>query len=571
MMNPAKSAQRIKVPRKRYRNSVVCTFCRKRKVKCDKEQPCHNCIKYGNDDCVYEDGGNNDPLEKEREDIARQNEIRILKNKLRKLEQEVPSSAATDEKYSVSSENSQDPEELHVIDKKRYSDKKNVSHEGLYQEFLGHNPIADPNDTTSFYLTGNAARLTCPSPLRRAYLPFDWITLLRFDNALLPMSDSFARRHSLRTDQNGNKSSTSSSSHEKSFETKNNFIEGKNDLEEFPNPYTGDTTPSNPVDNSDDKQLPSIKTSIKNHVNKTGSMLGHLYFEGDLNQVSTLCKKIGLVLPNKRVIFRLMRLFFMRFYPIAPILDEQDFVETLTKIIGPISNLDEKPQITIKKKLDFAVLGTLLILLRLSYLTLFSTSPQNNFEAFSLSEDPEFRYLLDNPVSLDSVFLAKECLALFDLFTSASLPVFQLVMLVRLYITYAPEEGDGDRATEMVTFNGLLTNMAITLGLNQDPDLLFGDSMSPRMKNLNRKLWWMVYYTCISQTLLVGAKLGISPGDHNTKLPFYEPGNHNSNDLRLEKALSKMHVAKSSVKTITDQFLSIILDVRGNVNMYTTA
>ncbi|CAH6721856.1 hypothetical protein CLIB1444_07S03994 [[Candida] jaroonii] len=38
----------------RNRVSLVCSFCKKRKIKCNKGQPCSTCIKYGNLDCKYE-------------------------------------------------------------------------------------------------------------------------------------------------------------------------------------------------------------------------------------------------------------------------------------------------------------------------------------------------------------------------------------------------------------------------------------------------------------------------------------------------------------------------------------
>lgn len=38
----------------RNRVSLVCSFCKKRKIKCNKGQPCSTCIKYGNLNCKYE-------------------------------------------------------------------------------------------------------------------------------------------------------------------------------------------------------------------------------------------------------------------------------------------------------------------------------------------------------------------------------------------------------------------------------------------------------------------------------------------------------------------------------------
>ncbi|GMG22914.1 unnamed protein product [Ambrosiozyma monospora] len=36
---------KVRVPKKRNRRTLVCSYCRKRKIKCDKQMPCHNCVK----------------------------------------------------------------------------------------------------------------------------------------------------------------------------------------------------------------------------------------------------------------------------------------------------------------------------------------------------------------------------------------------------------------------------------------------------------------------------------------------------------------------------------------------
>lgn len=38
---------------KKKRPIKVCSFCRKRKIKCDKGEPCSSCVKFGNDKCEY--------------------------------------------------------------------------------------------------------------------------------------------------------------------------------------------------------------------------------------------------------------------------------------------------------------------------------------------------------------------------------------------------------------------------------------------------------------------------------------------------------------------------------------
>ncbi|KAL4778690.1 hypothetical protein BJX76DRAFT_127797 [Aspergillus varians] len=51
--------------RRRRRPAVSCSLCRRRKIRCNRESPCSNCIKSKSEPCVYE---NNDPLRRPRQE-----------------------------------------------------------------------------------------------------------------------------------------------------------------------------------------------------------------------------------------------------------------------------------------------------------------------------------------------------------------------------------------------------------------------------------------------------------------------------------------------------------------------
>ncbi|KAF2829553.1 hypothetical protein CC86DRAFT_346377, partial [Ophiobolus disseminans] len=40
--------------RKRKRAAISCILCRKRKIRCNRETPCSNCVRSKNAACVYE-------------------------------------------------------------------------------------------------------------------------------------------------------------------------------------------------------------------------------------------------------------------------------------------------------------------------------------------------------------------------------------------------------------------------------------------------------------------------------------------------------------------------------------
>lgn len=79
--------------RKRHRISVVCGFCKKRKVKCDKGNPCSTCIKYGNMECHYDIQGVDVVSNKVNDaEYMVQGELQILKAKIRNLEETLTTS-----------------------------------------------------------------------------------------------------------------------------------------------------------------------------------------------------------------------------------------------------------------------------------------------------------------------------------------------------------------------------------------------------------------------------------------------------------------------------------------------
>ena len=71
VVNPDDKPQAQSKPQKRTRGRFICTPCHRRRLKCDKHQPCTRCIDSGYpSDCVYErrtDGTGGKPSTESRE------------------------------------------------------------------------------------------------------------------------------------------------------------------------------------------------------------------------------------------------------------------------------------------------------------------------------------------------------------------------------------------------------------------------------------------------------------------------------------------------------------------------
>lgn len=276
----------------------------------------------------------------------------------------------------------------------------------------------------------------------------------------------------------------------------------------------------------------------KSKINERALSLGLTFYEGGIDKELALIDKIELVLPNKKVIWALITRFFTNLYPSMPILDENDFRSTISKYIGLESNAEESVELKIVRKMDFAYLGTLLVVLRFSYLSLFTNSydiNQNNFSSHDTSHcAQEIRYLLSNPISIDVIDIAELCLEQFNIMKSLKLPLLQFALFLRIYRVYSPEDGEGSDDTSSAAFTNKIIQMCYFMGLHRESDSIPGEIEDERTNNLCRKIWYYMILIDFQDSLANGTPLAIPENSYDTKLPYYKIGNENVRDVELE-------------------------------------
>lgn len=538
--------------RKRHRISVVCGFCKKRKVKCNKGNPCSTCLKYGNLECHYDIHGVDVVSNKaiDAEDIV-QDELKILKAKIRNLEETLTTGNESINEDSSSNNNI-----------------KNVLNElPLHLEngincFAGYNPVASLDDTINFY-KGYTAVFDCEPVKRRNFGPLAWLSLIKVDPALTMLwsfihSKKMAKLRPCVVDDNA-----TCSSPEKQFRERENNDTGINDVTLYKDaPQSQLFTP----------KLISNSSNSRNKINEKAMSLGLTFYDGGIDEELKLIEKIELVLPNKRIIWKLIERFFTHLYPFFAIIDELYFKSLITRLLGPESFDEEKiSKLKVEKRLDFAYLGLLLIVLRLSYLSLFSNITTLN-EAKLYSNDPspqarEFRYLLNNPINIDVIDVAQLCLNQFNLLRKANMAIMQLAFFTRLYHMYAPEDGDGSDGGDSQVFIGMLVQMAISMGLNRDPDNFPDNFKDEKTNNLGRKIWYLLLINDINNAMAMGYPMTTSIEIFDTKVPYYKDGNANINDVELEKTVTSSFGRIEAFYEPLSKLLKKILNVRDNINL----
>lgn len=173
-----------------------------------------------------------------------------------------------------------------------------------------------------------------------------------------------------------------------------------------------------------------------------------------------IVKKIEEVIPPLEVINFHLEYFMRYIHPFIPILDEHIFRSNIASII--ISDNDRsKPKISLTSKLDYTRISLLLVIMRLSYLSLHLK--------ISMTEEtlsPIIDYVLSFPLNPDIFNIVQASLDKLQYLRKTSTETFQLLLLIRFYQCRACEDGDGFVGTDGKVFVGLITSTAKVLGLD---------------------------------------------------------------------------------------------------------
>ena len=184
---------------------------------------------------------------------------------------------------------------------------------------------------------------------------------------------------------------------------------------------------------------------VKKAISSFGLTLGLSFTPVLFHYDSNLLEQIKQILPGKRTLHMLINMFFDTLYPFFPILDESAFRADVSRITGDYNpdNLDGHIEnIVLGSKYDLAFLATLLITVRLSYLSLFSNDVVKNEELLNSQDAPlnsrDKRYLMQHPIPIEVITVAERCIKEFELITEPSLALFQSLCMMHIYRGYAP-------------------------------------------------------------------------------------------------------------------------------------
>lgn len=299
--------------------------------------------------------------------------------------------------------------------------------------------------------------------------------------------------------------------------------------------------------------------------------LGLTFCEWKFDRELQLIDRIKNELPKRQILWKLVERFFSYLYPFFPFLDENTFYTEISRLVGPVSMAyEDVPYMKAEMRMDLAHLGILLLILRLSYLSLFfNRSKVNEANLYSTDPSPEAqdrKLLLNNPINIDAVNVAESCLFQFPFLKKAHLTVLQLALYYRIYKVYAPEEGDGIDGDSQI-LNSLLVNMSYSIGLNRDPDNFTDALNDPKQNHLCRKIWFFLVLLDIHSSFEFGNPMIIDKRFYDTKVPFYELGSENISNVILDRAVTESFMSCGTLFPLVQKLLFKVLDMNNPPKM----
>lgn len=228
---------------------------------------------------------------------------------------------------------------------------------------------------------------------------------------------------------------------------------------------------------------------------------------------SEALKYLTMLLPSEKLIWKHMDNYFSSpLHALYPFTTEDWFKDMLAGLfVGGRTDSDDPPTFKIEGKLDFVKIATLFVIMRLSYLMYPSDMDH------CATEDEKF--VVAHEIGTVYIDMAYLCMRMFSVLKRGVLPILHCLILLRVYRSYAPEEGDIADSADSSTFTGSLVQIAQSLGINTDAETSYQLTNFEIYLHSWRNTWYVIYFMDMSEAMNMGNCFSIDVDQFNTKLP----------------------------------------------------
>lgn len=458
-MSEQKNQHKVKKTRNRVPTS--CEYCRKRKLKCDRQKPCSNCEKAKHPQlCIYASSPKDAPKRTPRVNLN--NEIIKLKLHINKLE--------------------------------RILQINNIDISSYYHMMpqLDRNDLVKDNDEDQIIsLTEKFDTMMIKENKILHSGTTSYITFMSRDKQLNQLMEYQRKKHLAVYEQYQNLLKTKASEHGADF--------AGNHLRTILNNQLS----ANEVCQLEDSNIP-IKNKVLTN-SETKLLLG-------------IIETINDKLPPLYVVNILVDQFFKYVYPLIPLINEEIFREELSYVL--ISTLNGGCKLGITHFQNASIISLLLVILRYAYLSV----NVKDYGEDNKSIGSDFLIaMIKSGIRIDSDFilLARSLLMAIpgedSIFKKITLRNVQVLTFLRLYHVYAPEMHEENREQSLTL--ALIIQMCRSFGINRDPSNFPQVFCDPRENTVWRRIFYKLLSLDVNNAFEYGCPLIISDYEYDIKLP----------------------------------------------------
>lgn len=276
----------------------------------------------------------------------------------------------------------------------------------------------------------------------------------------------------------------------------------------------------------------------------------------DEDDLSYINAKVIDVLPPIKVIWLLIDHLFLYAYPFMPYFDQSMLVSSIESLIGKTSESENSVKILkYQKRLDIATVGTLLYILKISYMSLESNcTTATDFPEYSEEESYLLKYHMAKHIT--DVEL---CTRQFPPFRRYAIEMYQCSMMAKEYQNTQCSGSFGDGRIQIYLSH--LVQVAFSSGFNRDPTKLDSSAQFSYYGALIRKIWHSLGISATFQSAIFGFPLIMKPCIYDTKVPIYTENSSNILDFGIKKET----IARINSQYRVDMLLSTTIDKILNV------
>lgn len=270
------------------------------------------------------------------------------------------------------------------------------------------------------------------------------------------------------------------------------------------------------------------------------------------------------LLPLRDALLGYISRFFREVYPMYPVVDEDWLTDNIDRLLVYSSTGSELLEVQISSKDDLTIFALLLFILRLAYLSYFTNSLVRN--EVIVNEPRAWGLLLaESQITVSAVDLAMKLLHAGRFRKKALFLGLQAHLLCAVTRMYALENEMSLNIIDTECNVGQLLQMAISLTMDRDPDLVHDNlPTDEKSKNLRRKVWFVLVHLDLMMSYTFFSPRCIMTSQYNTRLPTYTVGGCNIGDHKIEEETIRLITDIHGILTCGSDLLDICLDMKNS-------